>query len=655
MISSTCGKVLWVDLSSATIFEEPIPDEVYRKLLSGMGLAAWLLHRSIPPGADPLGPDNVLGFVSGVLTCTNSIFSGRWMAVGKSPLTGTWGEANCGGTLAEAIKRSGYDGIFFKGISPVPVILKIDERGPQLLDAAALWGLDTIQSETALQDIGGSGSQAACIGPAAEKCSLIAGINNDGGRMAARSGLGAVMGAKRLKGIVLKGNNQVQAAHPAQMRALTSTVQRWIDIPDLLPPGNIFKLGGSLMRLAPFSIRLDGLIYKMVLHKWGTSGMNQFGLENGDAPVKNWRGSQADYPLRTSKVVNPDHIRRKQSERYYCDGCTLGCGGTIPGKGTQPYMHKPEFESVIGWTSLLMNENLDMVYTIQERLNRAGMDSISAAGTVAFALECFEAGLLTTADTDGLDLRWGNADAILTLVDKIIAREGIGDLLADGSRIAARRIGSSSMDYAMHASGQELPMHDGRNDPNFALHYTVEAAPGRHTTGSQLYYELFQLWRTFPKLPKPRRLYSKASKYHQPEEKARAGAASSQYVAVLNGAGMCLFGAFLGAHRFPIFDWLNAAAGWDKSAEDYLEIGRRILTIKQDFNRRQGVPLLHTIPKRALGLPPQQHGANRGRSVDLLPIVRAYWRSLGWEDHTGQPLPETWHELGLDELLDIPL
>ena len=651
MIPSTTGKILWVDLSSSTINEETIPDTVYRHVLSGIGLAAWLLYRSIPPGADALGPENVLGFVSGLLTGTNSVFSGRWMAVGKSPLTGTWGEANCGGTLAEAIKRSGYDGIFFKGISPHPVILQIDETGMQLVDASALWGLDTIQTEAALQNMGGPGSQAACIGPAAEKLSLIAGIHNDGGRMAARSGLGAVMGAKRLKGIVLNGRTRVIADDPAQMERLTASVRRWVEFPDLLPSGAIFKLGGTLMRLSPFQPRLDGVLYKMILKKWGTTGMNQFSLENGDAPVQNWRGSRADYPLRTSGAINPDHIRRRQIDRYYCDGCTLGCGGLLPGKNSQPHSHKPEFETVIGWTSLLMSNNLELVYTIQDRLNRAGMDSISAAGTAAFAFECFENGLLTTADTDGLILRWGDEDAILALVDKMIAREGIGDLLADGTRKAAERIGRSSTDFAMHAGGQELAMHDGRNDPGFSLHNAIEAAPGRHTTGSQLYYELYQLWRLFPELPKPRFLYSKASKYTRPTEKARAGAASSQFVQVLNGAGLCLFGAFLGVHRFPIFAWLNAAAGWQYTPQEYMEIGRRILTLKQAFNLRQGVPLLHTLPNRALGLPPQKRGANRGRGVDLILLVRAYWRTLGWDEDTGRPTPQTWQELGLDELL----
>lgn len=651
MTASVTGKVLWVNLSTATFQEETIPDSVYQQVLSGVGLAAYLLYRAIPPGADALGPHNVLGFVSGLLTATPSLFAGRWIAVGKSPLTGTWGEANCGGTLSTAIKHCGYDGIFFTGISPHPVALRVTAAGPELLEASDLWGMDTLASEQALKHLGGAGSQAACIGPAAERLSLIAGINNDGGRMAARSGLGAVMGAKRLKGIVLNGNGRVHPCDPDTMLHLTQRLRRWLQFPQLLPGGAWLRLAGILMRWLPCQPALDGLLYKMVLEKWGTSGMNQFGLESGDAPVRNWRGSQADFGARQFAALNPDHIRRQETRKYYCAGCELGCGGILTGRDGQPHLHKPEYETAIGWSSLLMNPDLDLVHTVQDKLNRAGMDSISAAGTVAFALECYEKGLLTLQDTGGLALTWGNREAILTLVDQMIARQGLGNLLADGSRKAAQRIGRPSQAFAIHAGGQELPMHDGRNDPGFALHAVVEAAPGRHTSGSHLYYELFQLWRQVPGLPKPPPLYSKASKYRHPDRHARAAAANSSFTQILNGAGLCLFGALLGVHRLPVFAWINAATGWNFSPEDYLHIGRRILTIKQAFNDRQGVPLQHTINPRALGLPPQTRGANRGRSIDLQPLVKAYWQSLGWDAHTGRPTPQTWQELHLDRLL----
>ncbi len=202
------GTVLWVDLSLGIISEERIPDEVYQRFLSGIGLAAFLLYREIPKNANPLGPENVLCFVSGLLSGTNSLFTGRWMAAAKSPLTGAWGEANCGGTLASAIKRSGYDGIFFKGTSPRPVYLVINNGKAELREAADLWGKDCIETDRLLRRAHPD-SAVACIGPAGERLSLMAGISNDSGRLAARSGLGAVMGAKRLKAVVLQGKQKI--------------------------------------------------------------------------------------------------------------------------------------------------------------------------------------------------------------------------------------------------------------------------------------------------------------------------------------------------------------------------------------------------------------------------------------------------------------
>jgi aldehyde:ferredoxin oxidoreductase len=209
--------------------------------------------------------------------------------------------------------------------------------------------------------------------------------------------------------------------------------------------------------------------------------------------------------------------------------------------------HRPEYETVLSLGGLLMNSNVDSIFTLNDLLNRAGMDSISVGGTIAFAIECFENGLLTEQDTDGLTLTWGNSPAIVALAEKMIRREGIGDLLADGSWRAAKRIGKGAGRFAVQAGGQELGMHDSRNDPGFAVHYAADPAPGRHTTGSQLYYEMFRLWKRIPELPEPSLLYFKDSKYRPDPEKAAASAACSRYLNVLNGSGCCLFGAFLGA------------------------------------------------------------------------------------------------------------
>jgi len=286
-----------------------------------------------------------------------------------------------------------------------------------------------------------------------------------------------------------------------------------------------------------------------------------------------------------------------------------------------------------------MNNDLDSIFVMNEMLNRAGMDTISAGGTLAFAMECWEKGLLTARDTDGIDLTWGNSTGLIDLLKKMIQREkGIGDLLADGAREAARRIGRGAMAYAVHAGGQEIPMHDGRFDPGFALHYSVEPTPGRHTIGSQLYYEMFQLWKRVKGLPDVNFLYFKDSKYDFDEEKARAAAACSCFINVLNGAGGCLFGAFLGVHRLPVFEWLNAATGWSYTPEQYMETGKRIQTLRQAFNVKHGVePSANVMSDRALGRPPLKEGANAGRTIEIEKMVRGYWRQFGWDERTGHP------------------
>ncbi|HVN72652.1 MAG TPA: aldehyde ferredoxin oxidoreductase N-terminal domain-containing protein, partial [Desulfomonilia bacterium] len=204
------GRILMVDLDNGSIEDEVIPDHIYEKYLSGLGLASYILFDRIPAGADPLGPDNILGFVSGLLTGTGSIFSGRWMVVGKSPLTGGWGDANCGGSFSPAIKRCGYDGIFFKGISRQPVFLYVKNGKAEIRDASHLWGKDAVDTEKQLTDEFGKGARIATIGPAGERLSLISGISNEKGRLAARSGLGAVMGSKKLKAIVLDGKKRIR-------------------------------------------------------------------------------------------------------------------------------------------------------------------------------------------------------------------------------------------------------------------------------------------------------------------------------------------------------------------------------------------------------------------------------------------------------------
>jgi aldehyde:ferredoxin oxidoreductase len=642
------GKILWVDLSKRQIREEVIPDEIYEQYLSGTGLAAYLLCNRIPAGADPLGPDNILGFVSGLLTGTGSLFSGRWMVAGKSPLTGGWGDANCGGNLSPAIKRCGYDGIFFTGISEKPVYLHVRHNGAELCDASHLWGKDAVETEEALIKEKGDKAKVACIGPAGEKLSLISGICNDRGRLAARSGLGAVMGSKKLKAVVLSGKRRIDVHNRDEIKRLSRQCNRWVQWQPPFLPGPQAAYMGVVMRLLPTQMAMDGMIEKILLRKWGTSSLNQASVEMGDSPIKNWKGSNVDFNPKRSLPTNPDAIKKVERVKYHCYACPLGCGGicTLPGKYAE--IHKPEYESTLALGGLCLNSDMDSIFYMNEVLNRAGMDTISAGGTVAFAIECYENGLLTKADTDGLELTWGNSKAIIALVEKMVRREGIGDLLADGSKVAARKIGKGASDYAIQAGGQELPMHDGRNDPGFNVHYSAEPAPGRHTIGSQLYYEMFQLWKQVKGLPRPKFLYFKDRKYVANEEKAVTAAACSKFMNVANGSGLCLFGLFIGAKRIRTFDWLNAATGWRKTPEDYMEIGERIQTLKQLFNIRHGIdPWSFKVGDRVVGRPPLTEGANRGRTMDMEKMISDYWYQLGWDAATGKPTEARVARLGI--------
>ena len=636
------GKVLWVDLTRGEMQEEPIPDEIYADTLAGTGLAAYLLYRRIPPGADPLGPDNILGFVAGLLTGTGTLFTGRWMAVGKSPLTGGWGDANCGGNFAPAIKRCGYDGIFFSGISPHPVYLAVDKGRATLHDAAPLWGLDTHDTHDRLVETSGfRRPRIACIGPAGENLSLIAGICNDKGRLAARSGLGAVMGAKRLKAVVLGGALRVPVCDRKRVQSLTLACNEAVSFQPPFVPGEMTPHLGALMRVLPAQVATDGMLYKILLDKWGTVSMNQMSIEMGDAPIKNWKGSNEDFGPERSAAINPDIFAGATIAKYHCHACPLGCGGIVT-KDNLGQTHRPEYETVLALGGLCMNADAESIFVLNDLLNRAGMDTISAGGTVAFAMECFEKGLISLEDTGGIDLTWGNSAGIVALVEKMVRRHGIGDLLADGVKKASEKIGGGSDHFAIHAGGQELAMHDGRFDPGFAVHNTVEATPGRHTIGSQLYYEMFQLWRRVSGLPDRNFLYFKGSKYVPDEEKARAAAACSRFMNVLNGAGGCLFGAFMGVHRLPVFEWLNAVTGWNRSPNDYMAAGGRIQNLRQAFNVRHGIdPSQVKMSDRALGRPPMTHGANRGRSVPIEEMRRDYWQQFGWDHKTGRPSPET--------------
>jgi aldehyde:ferredoxin oxidoreductase len=410
---------------------------------------------------------------------------------------------------------------------------------------------------------------------------------------------------------------------------------------------------------------------------------NTFAVGNGDAPLKNWAGSRADYSHSYYSKLNPGKVIEREERKYHCYSCVIGCGGICDisdlsaGRRAQPGVsggsggagsavagttgrldpifdktHKPEYETTMVFGGLLMNKDLDSIFYINELLNRAGMDSISAGGTIAFAIECFEAGIISLADTGGIALSWGDSESVIALLKKMIAREGIGDLLADGSAVAARKLGKGSERFAVHAGGQELPMHDPKVDPMLGVTYSADPTPGRHTTSGDLYYSTSSLWKYVSWAPRLK-FRLKADSREPTADNALRNTAQTCFKMLIDCSGSCYYAMLSGMKNYRIFDFLNAAAGWKKSPDELMEIGKRVQTLRQQFNAIQGVdPLTFRMNGRAGGEPPLSSGPSKGVSLQTEAMIPQYWEAWGWDGATGLPRPETLRALRIDELLD---
>ncbi len=462
MANGYMGKFLNVDLSRGSISEESADPQLCRDYIGGYGIGARLLYERIPKGADPLGPYNVLGLLTGPLTGTPAIIGSRFVVVAKSPKTGGWGDANCGGHFGPHLKFAGFDGLLFSGISAKPVYLFIDEGKAQLLDAADLWGLGVTALEDLLVQRHGKGIQACSIGPAGEKLALTACIMNDKERAAGRSGLGAVMGSKKLKCVVVKGKRTVPVHDEQKMKDL-----RRHYLKQATGAFDVFK-------------------------KYGTAGITHDAILSGDGPVKNWGGAgTTDFPSERGRRISDDAVVGLEGYKAYgCWHCPIACGGKVTQRsGKFPLElnngigHKPEYETLAMFGSNLLNDDLPSIVKVNEICNNLGIDTISVGAVIAYAIECYENGLITREQTGGLDLNWGNAAAIVALTEKIGRREGFGDVLADGVWAAWKQLGRIGTEYAVHIQGEEIPAHDPKFTPGLASTYWLTATPGRHTQG----------------------------------------------------------------------------------------------------------------------------------------------------------------------------
>jgi len=652
------GRILFVDLGKGTFEPRTVPEEIYRRCGGGIGLAVRLLMDEIPAGADPLGPDNVLAFMSGALTGTGAVMTGRWMVACKSPLTGGWGDANCGGTLSPAIKQCGYDGIFFRGISVEPVVFMCDEAGPRLEPAGDLWGKDAVETEEILASTckGKKKPAIAVIGYAAEKLSLISGISNDGGRYAARSGVGAVMGSKRIKALVLSGSARISCADPRKVtelsRKFASAVKK-STIPAFVK-GKHLAFVGKMMGL-PVVFRVDGILSTAFFKRWGTIFNNTGGVANGDTPVMNWGEGSSRFPKSSYERLGVDYVAQRESKKYHCHSCVIGCGGIcdvrdiVPGSG---HMHKPEYETHAAFGPLLLNDDHASIFRCNDICNRSGLDTISAGSTVAFAIECVENGVIEKKELGGIDLGWGKSDAIVEFLGLMARREGAGALFADGAKVAARKLGPAAEPFAVHAGGQEPGMHDSRMDPLMGVAYSADPTPGRHTIAVGSYYNMMRLWEKVSWAPKVPLLYFKSREYKASEEEAGKSVASTLYKQLCDMAGGCIFAMMTGVRHWDLFALFNAATGLELSPDEYMEMGRRAQTLRQLFNLKQGIlPVDFFVPARMRGEPPLADGPLKGKSLPLGEKVRLHWEAMGWDGATGTPTRATIETLGLAPLV----
>lgn len=605
------GKLLWIDLSSGSIEEEVLQDDFCRKYIGGYGFGTKILYDRTEPGVDPLGPDNILGFLTGVLTATPAIIGSRYVVVCKSPLTNSWGDANSGGFFGPELKFAGYDGVFFTGASDKPVYVSIIDGKVELHDAADLWGKDTYDTEDLLKEKHGAKIRAACIGPSGEAISKIACVINDKGRAAGRSGVGAVMGSKKLKAVVVSGSAKVPMADEQAAKELRTKILKEE------------KDAGEGMK------------------KYGTSGITADSALSGDSPVKNWGGAgTVDFP--NAKVISDDAVIALQEKKYACWRCNIACGGhmkAVDGKyKVAAGVHKPEYETLCAFGTSCLNDNLESIIKVNDICNRTGIDTISAGGTVAFAIECYENGIITKEDTGGLELTWGNDEAIVELTRLIADREGFGKILSDGVKIAAERIGKGSDEYAIHLGGQELPMHDPRFTPGLALTYQFEATPGRHTQGGELIAPPSGI--DFDK-------YDRTQYAGRGEDQKKL----VNLMHVVNAAGLCMFG-YITYNAQSIPDFLTAVTGWEWTMEEVLKAGERIANLRRMFNIREGInPLEWKVPKRMLGHPPLTEGNIRGISLDDKTMIQEFCAAMDWDPVTARPSDEKLRSLGLEELM----
>ncbi|MCL0065507.1 aldehyde ferredoxin oxidoreductase family protein [Dehalococcoidia bacterium] len=611
------GRMLDINLSDGKIEEFQVEEDDLRKYFGGSGLACRMLHDEGFERIDPLAPESKLFMISGLLTGTPTPTACKMNLCARSPLTGIWGEAVGGGHWPAAFHATGYDGIVFSGRSSGMVYLLMDNDKAEIRDGSHLRGLDTFETHDRLKEEHGRDFRVACIGPAGERGVRFASLMIDGlnARATGRCGMGTVMGSKNLKAVVVRGNRR--------------------------PPVHDRK------RL------IDALKEDIASIKENSKGLSEFGTAGGvlaveqwgDLPVKNWL--EGSWREGAEKITAQTTFKKYLVKHESCWACPIGCGKIIKveeGPFAPVYGHAPEYETLGGFGGLCMNDNYESIARANEICNRLGMDTISASAMVGFAIEAYENGIIGKEDTGGLELGWGKSMEIVRLTEKIGLREDIGDLLAEGVRAAAARLGPLAQEFAIHTKGLEFPLHDPRAFVSMGGNYATANRGACHLEA--LTYFLARgipcedLGITEP--PNP----------HVHEGKSKILYDMQNFQAIFNPLGLCkfLFLARVGPRK--ISRWIELVTGWkDYSMEELMESGERLFNLKRMYNVRLGISRKDdTLPPR-LGVWSRKDGFSQGSLTNLGKMLDEYYILRGWNEY-GLPTEKKLGQLGLSFLVE---
>jgi aldehyde:ferredoxin oxidoreductase len=596
--------ILKVDLSSKTISQFSVPVEWERAFLGGSALAARLLYDKLTPDLDPFASQAPLLFLNGPLSGTVGPATGRFVVCGRSPATGLWGESNCGGFWGPELRMAGFDGLWVEGQSEQPVYLWIQDGQVEIRSAKNLWGLDTYQTQAAVENELQAGKvHVTSIGIAGEACLPFALILCDHGRVAGRTGMGALMGKKRLKAVAVQGHGKIPLADLATYSGLRSEANRML--------------------------RADG--ETQMLRELGTAGTADYFDYLHELPKRYFQRGEPVEGLNTSGAVVKDTILAGVSA---CHACVIACGRVVRLEDGEK-RKGPEYETLIGFGPNLMLNDPAVATRLGELCDRFGMDSISTSNIIGLAFRLYELGKLTSADTGGLELVWGDAAAAEALIHQTAHQSGFGAYLAEGSLKLARRFGAEQ--EAVQVNGLEAPYHDPRGATGMGLVYATSPRGACHNQSDYFLAEFGQIETS---------LGIESFDRHAGAEKAGNVAIHQNWRTVNNALVMCLFS---NVPPEMLLGLVNAACGLDWSLPDLLRCGERGWNLKRAINNRLGLDRSNDRLPKAFTQPyDDSPPGDENQPPDFAPMLEAYYTARGWDPQTGYPTKSKLEELGLD-------